>query len=324
MDKSLLYNIPPRKFTYDPTSFCDFSNIGESLVKDLINKTPSFYQNFNRFIPVSEQKQILDDCFRIGKSNYFEERNLFLNSPILGEIEKIEENELQKNGKRDSKPFFEKNMKFRSFAAPWYKRTLAPRLTTEGGTFHGMKKEMVNQALIKSTERLDGTFIDLDLSACHANVASAVKNDSRSQLYQLVNIKGGNFWSDHALVYQKQLASKGVEVDLKQLRSILKVAFYTSLNGGNPFSEKRLASNLKDNAPDQLKRFSSIQEFSNSESCKTIREVISNFPIISEVTTLNTKCVNKKRKITYTVDRVVPYSISSAHKGISRVLIKMW
>lgn len=222
-------------------------------------------------------------------------------------------------GKKENKSFFEKNFTFHSVTPQRYRRSEAPRLTAAGGTLNGMHKGLSALVLRNLTERIGGTFIDIDLSACHANVASATQNDHNSELHKLVNVKG-NFWSDNATIYQNRISEKGVLIDVKELRAILKVAFYTSLNGGNPFNKNRLSANLKVSAPRLLEGFSSIKGLAESNDFKVIQEEISKFQIISEVTTLNEDCVDPETKQTFTIDREQPYKVNSVHKGISRVL----
>lgn len=91
-------------------------------------------------------------------------------------------------------------MAFRSLVPPVYRRGEAPRLTASGGTLHGMHKGMSLSVLQEVSKKIGGSFVDMDLSACYANVACATQRQPHSELYKLVNNVEGNFWSDTNLL----------------------------------------------------------------------------------------------------------------------------
>ena len=240
------------------------------------------------------------------------------NATVLKELDKMEVDEMVAKGKKPSKPFYEKFWKWVSLVPMGYRRTLAPRITASGGTLHAMKKDMSNEVLKLVSQEVTGyTFIDIDLSACHAHIAAALQGKSHSLLSTAVT-QAAHFWNEMAKQYKRKLQDRNIHIEESAIRSILKVSFYTSLNGGNPFNANRLGANLKLNAPDMLTPFDSIEQFASSECFKTLNTVLGNLEIISEVKQLNQVCTLDKR--TYTVDRRDPHPVDSVHKGISRVL----
>ena len=151
-----LYQTPPGNLIYHPQCFNTFSSRGEEMVEDLMREAPKFYNNFNFFISIEKQRALLRSCFLEGRQKRLLKK---------------------KDKKSENKSFFDKDMTFRSLVSSIYKRTNAPRLTALGGTLHGMHKDMTLSVLKQASQEIGGTFIDIDLSACHANIASATQND---------------------------------------------------------------------------------------------------------------------------------------------------
>ncbi|RYE26891.1 MAG: hypothetical protein EOP45_02980 [Sphingobacteriaceae bacterium] len=98
-----------------------------------------------------------------------------------------------------------------------------------------------------------------------------------------------HFWDGYAGNYTKTLNESGINISTAAVRAMLKVSFYTSLNGGNPFNAERMSANLKINAPDLIIPYNSISEFERSNTYSTVRKVCSNLEIISDVQRLKTK-----------------------------------
>lgn len=113
---------------------------------------------------------------------------------------------------------------------PIYSRTAAPRLTAKGGTLHGMKRVLAELVLKDLSAICGGSFVDVDLSAAHAHIAAAVQNKAECTLNRLICKENTNFWNDHASTHTKLLNQAGVQLKEKQVRSMLKVSFYRSLN----------------------------------------------------------------------------------------------
>ncbi len=115
------------------------------------------------------------------------------------------------------------------------KRTAAPRLTTTGSTLHGMKKELKYNILKDLSKDMGYSFVDLDMSAAHARIALSLLGNKSVFLKDAVIAP--KFWDDRTTYYLPQVNDLLKSLNLsdlkpKELRQILKVSLYTSLNGG--------------------------------------------------------------------------------------------
>lgn len=169
-------------------------------------------------------------------------------------------------------------------------------------------------------------FVDLDMSAAHTRIARFMLADSQSDLERA--LKDIQFWDSQMDHLESFLKERQVDLPRKNFKKILKVALYTSLNGGNPLSVDRLVSNLSINAEEYINKngISTFDDLISSSLYKAMTEVIQSFRIVEEVKQINTTCYvkqqifNEKHLVTYTIDRQIPYEVDSAYKGISRVL----
>lgn len=306
------------ELVHSPRRYCSFSPRGEEMIHKMIAKTPQFHSLLNKLIPVHVQKDILESSFKQLRAEWEEEMAALRDSsPIYEELEELERSESKKKG-RVHKKFFSKNFTWSHFVPQYYRRTSAPRITTDGGTLHAMKKTMMKLVLTKASLHMENkVFIDVDMSACHANVAAAIQNKENSILRKAVR-ESGKFWDEYAQYYTNKMDSKGLGFSLKQVRRMLKVSFYTSLNGGNPFGKELLCKNLSDNAPEVLSGYPSIISFGKGREFRVLNDILKGMEIIQEVKSLNKSCV--KNGFTYTIDRAAPYAADKTHKGISRAL----
>lgn len=281
------------------------------MVNDLLNVAPRFHHVFNKIIPTNHQKVILDHSFAIGKKAWEAHVADFPN------IKKV------KGGKK----YFETQRNYQYMVPMFYKRTKAPRLTATGNTFHGMKKDMAQMTLkhcIKHFKHNNQKFsiLDLDMGAAHARVAIALQKDDKSELYRSV-VASGSFWDEKAQLYHRKFVDAGVAIEKPQVRAMLKVVLYSSLNGGSPLGKELLFDNITLNHPILTKPFFNADHFETSDLYNCFRHVLSDFSLIKEVGALNAHCAIKMGEedyITFTLDRESAYQFNSSHKGISRAL----
>jgi hypothetical protein len=94
--------------------------------------------------------------------------------------------------------------------------------------------------------------------------------------------------------------------------------------GGNPIGPSRLLDNLNSNAPgilsESFETLEDVELFAKSTLYKELKGLFSKDELVKEVKDLNKTCYSEARGVSYTIERVQPYKIDSAHKGISRVL----
>lgn len=170
---------------------------------------------------------------------------------------------------------------------------------------------------LKISKYADGTVIDLDMSACHANVAASIQTKRETLLKEAV--KNPAFWDFQVEQILPIINFSQTLLDPKELRKILKVGFYTCLNGGNPTSDKRLLANMSVSAKGFISKFISVDACLKSSDFKEIKKVLSSFELFNQVKNLNESCHCNKTSV-YTIDRKLPYLIDSSYKGISRVV----
>lgn len=308
---------PIGRLLYDPQCVCNFSEMGESFIHNMLVNAPNYNKEFNNLLSVEKQIEIMKHAFYVGKKEWLAKQKEIPEVGIIKELTDTEDQKALEKGKIN-KGFFDKRWSWTGLVPKGYKLTQAPRISTTGGTLHGMKKVMSHEVLrLASLEIPTASFVDIDFSACHAHIAAALQNNKRSLLSKAVN-QASQFWNDLAGIYTERFESKGICIDKGDVRAMLKVSFYTSLNGGNPFNAERLGSNLKLNSPQLLTPYSSISEFERSQLFKKMSCILETLDIISEVKELNKRCAINNR--TYTIARPTLYIVDSQHKGISRVL----
>lgn len=296
---------------------------------------------FNKLVPLEEQATIAQKSFQILKEQYLARKQkqqlAEAADPALAASRAFKEAVEAQLNVEDSgftpkaqknrcvgKKFYETNRKFKNLVPVLYNRTLAPRISAKGSTLHGMKKDLSGKILKSILRRWQAegrvySILDLDMSAAHARFAIALQGTKNTQLFQAVE-NSGKFWDEKATYYQKQLSDKDYEFTHKQVRDMLKVSLYTSLNGGNPFGIERLFKNLSDQKPELTKGFTSKESFEGSKLFTDINGTLQTFELIHEVKALNKKCVTDNGRLTWTLDKTSPYNIDSEHKGISRAL----
>lgn len=198
-----------------------------------------------------------------------------------------------------------------------YRRTpKAPRLTTPGNTFHGMKKELIIEILKHLTRIIPNALVlEIDMSACHSRITASLLKPG-SMIEQA--LESTDFWKNKVDLFLPLYKAKGIDLPDDRLKKMLKVMLYTSLNGGNPASHDRLTMNLLTHARD----FKPKNHFTSSDLYLVTKQIAEEFVLVIEVKGKNKHCFinGHNDSYTYTLDRLEPYKNGAAYKGISKVL----
>lgn len=289
-----------------------FANQGQDMVDALLGVTPAFHTQFNQIFEPGLQIKIASERFKILSEEWKKQRDDL--KEISHAVDEIEP--------KRSKKYFEQRRLFSTLVPSFYKRTDAPRISTAGSTFHGMKKNLLISILKELSLNRQVAFLDVDMSAAHTRIARYLLANSESDLDK--SLQDEFFWPQQVALYKPIL--KGIDLDDKTIKKLLKVGLYTSLNGGTPSSEARLIANLGLNAENYLltHNLTTTEALTKSELFTQTRELMNSFQLIREVKALSSQCATKNFDTNnyevYTVDRLQPYIVDSAHKGISRVL----
>jgi hypothetical protein len=113
-----------------------------------------------------------------------------------------------------------------------------------------MKKELLVPIVSDISTLFEVTFIELDCGAAHMNIARYLLKRRDSELAKCLADPG--FWEARIASVRPIFERSQVFLENKIIKKILKVALYTSLNGGNPVSAPRLTSNLTTNCEEAL------------------------------------------------------------------------
>lgn len=287
------------------------------MVHELLSAAPAFHDLFNSLIPAVQQQELASAQFLKQRALYYDQ---------------ISANEFLTAKDKKDRGYFTVNRKFSTLVPSFYKRTVAPRITTTGSTFHGMKKQLQLELLKELTATHGGPytitppvcFIDIDMSACHSRVAAYLMYDTASQIS--LSLEDAGFWKRQIEWATPFFESNGVDLSPEEIKKMLKVMLYTSLNGGNPSSESRLIDNIGNNAKAYLLRekLDTPLLIENSTLYAATYQAASQFALANELKDLNKICAQRgtytDSYYTSTVDRAEPYSLNSVHLGISRVL----
>lgn len=312
-----VFKVPQTVFSFEATSPCSFSSRGELMIKALIEVAPDFARIFNRLFDSSltkeTQKIKLEEKFLILKKQFLQDQ--------------ASEREAGTYLPSKGKPYFETYRKFTQWVPSTYKTTAAPRLSATGNTFHGMKKSLRDGVLEDFTRsRPSLAVVDIDMGACHACVCASLMGPGNILSESLEDT---SFWDKYAQKFLKNFKEAKVYMTEKVLRGLLKIALYTSMNGGKPCNPARVLNALELKGgetfgPNNIKE----GEIVDSPLFRTVTEVFLVFRLINEVQNLNTQ-VSAKQPVplgeasvyhTYALNKITPYELDSAHKGISRVL----
>lgn len=331
--------IPSRGFLYDPGRPCSFAPQGEKMVGDLLAVSGEFYLIFNELIPLKMQETIANESFAVMKEEWLARK-------VKKELEALSDPDVLSKAllkeamlkaadspfrdpkvvvkKTQGKKFFETNRKFKNLVPVCYKTSEAPRITTLGSTLHGMKKDLSGKMLKRTLRHLlaegkNYSILDIDMSAAHSRFAISLSGTRNSDLYRAVD-GSAKFWDERASFFHAKVEAAGIPLNQEEVRKMLKVALYTSLNGGNPVGVARLYKNISDHKPTLINGFKSTSEFENSNVYIGLRSIFSQFVLIDEVKEINTKCITEDGGYTFTINREEPYAVDSPHKGISRAL----
>lgn len=312
------YTLPERNFVYTPQAPNSFSYQGEDMVSNLLKIAPLFKRRFDQLFPIELQKEIHKEKFEELKLLYNKE---IAEQSVLRAVTKY----MDEDGKVNKK-YFETKRTFETLVPASYKRTEAPRISTKGNTFHAMKKSLLIEIVKELSIRSSAVFIDVDMSAAHTRIGRFLLSDEDSDLNKALS--DAEFWPSVVSKYKDRFAQ--VLVNEKQVKKILKVGLYTSMNGGNPVGDKRLIANITSNLIDTLDELNirTPEALMSSSLFKITREVLDDFALIKDVQAISSKCFYKEWDVeeskanyfSYTIDKVGPYEFDKGHKGISRVL----
>jgi hypothetical protein len=196
------------------------------MVDQLIKVAPTFYVGFNNRFDLGLQKTVTSKLYEIWRLKLLD-ANYSCNQPQYLKAEEYINSCI--SGLNFQGNYFKNHRKFENLVPTFYKRTAAPRITTTGTTFHGMKGDFSSSIQYTLLQNHQGSFVDIDLSACHTRIASRMlgpgSDVSRS-------IRDSTFWDTQANKYLKEYESHNISLDFKTVRKILKVCLYTSLNVG--------------------------------------------------------------------------------------------
>ena len=313
--KSFLYNkvfeIPYRGFSYDPCYRSDFSVRGQTMVESLLTVAPCFNKLSSQYLPVYEMAELTNEIYADMQSQLAVLN--FITSPA--EREELLRSLRLESGKTG---YFRSKRRFTNVVPKAYYRTNAPRLSVKGSTLHGMHVDLKRNVLIGASLHTDCSFLDLDLGAAHAAVATSFLS-SRSVLAKVLSVP--NFWDTQVTEFQPRF--KGL-ITSSELRKILKIGLYTALNGGTPYSERRLTETLKGTASKSIGGLKDPAAITKLPIYSLLEAFLREYTLLKEVKDLNLRCSvplpSGRYHMTYAIDRFEPYIYKSPHMGISRVL----
>lgn len=283
-------------FVYSPVRPSGFSAQGEEMVNELLKVAPNFAYLFDHNFSPEKQRQLAEESFE-------KQKQLFLKSERAVSVAEVLD-------QKPTKKYFQTNRKFNRLVPILYHRTAAPRLSTKGGTFHGMKKMLLLDILmVLSIMRNNFAFLDFDMGAAHTRIACFLLANENSQLD--ASLKDPEFWQTQIQNAEPCFQKRDVLLKPASIKKILKEGIYTSLNGGNPISKECLLSNLSLNAEGYLKKnkLVSVEHISESALYRAAEEAFTTFPLLEEVKRINTTCTasfqtyEKVSHFTYTVNQ---------------------
>eukprot|EP00952_Eustigmatos_sp_NYUAD-ZCMA_P010609 43381-Eustigmatos_ZCMA.PRE.1 len=100
------------------------------------------------------------------------------------------------------------------------------------------------------------------MSAAHSRVARFLIVDPNSVLG--VSLRDKQFWATQVARLLPLISARGVNMDEKTLKRILKVGLYTAMNGGNPSSDARVLDNISNNYSNYSNEFTSVEQVQSS------------------------------------------------------------
>jgi hypothetical protein len=180
-----------------------------------------------------------------------------------------------------------------------------------------MKKGLLVGTLKQYSLQSDVVFVEFDLSAAHSRIARYLLHNDESEFER--SLKDPQFWNAQIQKLNPFFVKEGSVVPEKIRKKMLKVALYTSLNGGNPLSEERLRANLSLNAKEIIEKERALNKdlsFQNLPLYKGSVKAFQSFQILDEIKGLSKGCttVENDKIFTYTVDRIQAYEVDSPHK----------
>jgi hypothetical protein len=306
MTKKLYINspdfiLPSDSFCYSPIMFNHFCVQGERMVNSTIRESSNWSKVFNRWFPLEIQEKSYWESFEKKKLEWQKE-----NPAIILDTE------------RKGKKFYETRRKFTRLVPEAYERTEAPRLSSKGSTFQGMKKDLLLDIIINiSLRNKKVVFIDIDMSACHSRIATSLQARpfENTELYRLVHTE--NFWAGQLDIVQPLIEERGIQVPRVNLKNMLKVFVYTALNGGSPLTPLRMLDTFQNKWPSAVEGIVDPFKFAQTNLYNTFYKAFVNNVLLNSLKDINKSC--SANLITYGIDRIKPYYLEADYYGISRV-----
>jgi len=303
---------------------------GEEMVKKMIEVSPLFSQRFQQVFPVQLQEEVAASQFKlIAKQQQTNTQCVPLDPLVKKGLLEASDDDIQKV-KAKPLTYFQTKRHFKNLVPAKYFRTQAPRISTKGNTFHGMKKNLLISIANQLTCQSSAVLIDVDMSAAHTRVARYLLSDDESSLSK--SLTDTEFWPTIVNQYRDRFTGlKELKIKDKEIKKFLKVGLYTSMNGGNPVNDVRLVANIGLNLSGCFQRLkiNKESEILDTALAKVVRQTLQDFPLIQEVRSLSNTCYiksdttgtnDKNLYKNYTVDSSTAYCFEGQHKGISRVL----
>lgn len=297
---------------YTPNGGSFFSKQGEIMVNDLVEQTPEFHRQFNDILSLEVQQQVATETFNEMALEWKAQKQANL--------------EAGKPNTAKGTPYFESRRTFGALTSPQYRRTAAPRLSTPGTTFSGMATQLLVRICKKLSLLVPGVFLDLDMSACHTRIASSLILEDDNPLRDCLS--DGDFWNGQVALMQPIFEEFGITLPDSLVKKVLKVVLYTCLNGGRSLSPDRIWDNVSKNLKELVKeRGLNEGNFFGSDLHEACLKAFGGFKLALCLEKLNKACGihqggwgEAAEHLVYTLDRELPYTVKSAHMGISRVL----
>ena len=145
------------------------------MVNELLEVSKHFKDVFDSFVG-------LDFQVALCEKGFLEEKEKWLQTAEA----KVKFLEMQNNPR--ARGYFLTKRQFKEGLVPKeYHRTKAPRISTTGSTFHGMKNNLKWRVIHEITRRFNVTIVDFDFSGAHAVIATRLQPKHQTLLKRCVN-----------------------------------------------------------------------------------------------------------------------------------------
>jgi hypothetical protein len=151
--------------------------------------------------------------------------------------------------------------------------------------FHGMNKVLLLRIASDLAKKENVAFVDIDMGAAHSRIACYL-NRGIGKLLE-ASLKNPDFWATQVKKVKPVFQKAGISLHDGEIKKILKVGLYTSLNGGNPSSDNRIMDNMTQNTGRYLKSKGIDEKDKKSRQSDSlffaIRYAFERFALIQEV-----------------------------------------